>query len=121
MFARHPDVRLGLLFGSVARGTAGAQSDVDIAVSGPCVDLPLLASQLSLAIGREVDVVAIDRDPPIALLRALLDDATCIYEAAPGAEASFRDRASWAVETDGPLIDRMARAYIARLAAGAAR
>jgi len=54
------DVRLAILFGSQARGEAGPASDVDVAVQAPGVDLLALAATLSLAVGREVDVVALD-------------------------------------------------------------
>src|SRR6185436_18134581 len=50
------DVRLAILFGSVARDAATADSDVDLAVEvGPGVDLGALAAQVSLVLGREVD------------------------------------------------------------------
>jgi predicted nucleotidyltransferase len=116
---RHANLRLGLLFGSSARGTALESSDIDVAVAGRNVDLATLASQLSIALGREVDVVSVEADPPVMLLRELLRDAVCLYEAEPGAEAAFRARAVWAVETDGPMVDAMARSYIRRLASKA--
>jgi predicted nucleotidyltransferase len=51
------DVRLALVFGSVARGASREDSDVDIAVDAPGVDRLALARDISLAIDREVDVV----------------------------------------------------------------
>jgi uncharacterized protein len=113
---RQPGVELALLFGSRARGTHGPGSDVDIAVTGSAVDLAQLAAKLSVAVGQEVDVVAVDDDPPIPLLRELIRDAVCLYERSRGAEAAFRARALWAIETDGPMIDAMAKSYIARIA-----
>jgi predicted nucleotidyltransferase len=55
---RFPSVRLALLFGSEARGRAAEGSDVDVAVSAPGQDLLALASGLSEACGREVDIVS---------------------------------------------------------------
>lgn len=119
VFNRHPRVRLALLFGSVARGTANTRSDIDIAVSAPGAELSALASQLSLALGQEVDAVSLDADPPVALLRELLRDGRVLYEAEHGAEAALRARALWTVETDGPAIDAMARRYLSQLASRA--
>jgi predicted nucleotidyltransferase len=117
----HPEVDLCLLFGSIARDRAGAESDVDLAVKGRAADTLGLAAELGTTLGAEVDVVCLDDDLPIALLGELLRDSICIYEGKPGANASFRSRAMWTLETDGPLIERMNRAWLARLANGSAR
>lgn len=117
VFVRHPKVRVALLFGSLARGTVQPSSDVDIAIAGAEVDLAQVASELSLVLGREVDVVSLESDPPIALIREVLRDGVRLYESEPGAEADLRTRLLWAVETDGPMIDAMAQRYIERLAA----
>lgn len=116
IFARHPGVSVAMLFGSVARGTADAQADVDIAVTGRGIDLPGLAAALARAIGREVDVVSLEPDPSIPLVRELLRDGICLHESEAGAEAALRARMLWAVETDGPAIDAMARSYVHHLA-----
>ena len=59
--AAHPEILLGFIFGSAASGTMREDSDVDVAVlaSEPLsVMLRLeLIAKLSLAVGREVDVV----------------------------------------------------------------
>src|SRR5205814_4650457 len=52
--AGRDDVRLALLFGSHARGRARPESDVDLAVDAPDVDLLALAPALALAIGAAV-------------------------------------------------------------------
>lgn len=61
VLARHPEVRLAILFGSLANGSARADSDVDIAVAA---DRPLdagerlaLMEDLAAATGRPVDLV----------------------------------------------------------------
>ena len=65
------------LFGSQAKGTATARSDVDIAVM---VARPLdletrmdLSDALSSALGREVDVVDLERSSPILMNQVLRD------------------------------------------------
>jgi predicted nucleotidyltransferase len=57
----HPEVKLAVLFGSLASGRGGPDSDVDVAVMGP---LPLTAEQkyalmgdLAESSGRPVDLV----------------------------------------------------------------
>lgn len=61
VLAGHPAVRLAVLYGSVARGTAGPESDLDVAVMG---DRPLstdetvaLVRALARETGRPVDLV----------------------------------------------------------------
>ena len=113
--ARMPLVRMGLLFGSQARGTAGADSDIDIAVQAPASEGPSIAAALSAACGREVDVVTLD-DPPIPLLDALIRDGEVIFEAEHGAGARWRASALATLEIDRPWYERMSRAWLARVA-----
>jgi predicted nucleotidyltransferase len=61
ILARYPDLELAYVFGSVARGEAGADSDLDLAVRMPW---PLgaerklrLIEELASATGRPVDLV----------------------------------------------------------------
>jgi predicted nucleotidyltransferase len=61
-----PPLHLAVLFGSEAIGTAGPASDVDLAILPRDPNLALhleldLAGQLSAALGREVDLVRLDR------------------------------------------------------------
>src|SRR5690242_10171841 len=67
--AGRTDVRVAVLFGSEARGTAG--SDVDVAVDAPGVDVLDLVALLSVALDREVDVVAFE-EATIPLLERLV-------------------------------------------------
>jgi len=113
--ASFPHVRLGLLFGSQARGTADAHSDVDVAVQAPASEVPAIAAALSAACGREVDVVVLD-DPPIPLLEALIRDSDVISEAVPGAGASWRASTLSMLEIDRPWYERMSKAWLARVA-----
>jgi predicted nucleotidyltransferase len=109
------DVRVALLFGSHARGTAGAASDVDVAVDAPSVDPLDLAAELSLSVGAEVDVVPLD-DPGVPLLEALVRDGIVVHEGSPGAGARWRSHALTTLETDGPWYARMRDAWIRRVA-----
>ena len=109
------DVRLALLFGSVARGTDRPGSDVDLAVDAPGVDHLALARDLSLALDREVSVVDLT-DPGYPLLAALARDGIVVAEHARGAAARWRTRALLSLETDRPWYERMRDAYLARLA-----
>ena len=108
------DVRLALLFGSVARGADRPGSDVDVAVDAPRVDHLALARDLSLALDREVSVVDL-ADPGYPLLAALVRDGVVIAEHAPSAAARWRTRAILSLETDRPWYERMRDAYLARL------
>jgi uncharacterized protein len=61
VLAGYPEIRLAILFGSVATGTAGPESDVDIAVltNGPLgVELRMnLITGLARITGRPIDLV----------------------------------------------------------------
>src|SRR3569623_424734 len=113
--ASFPHVRMGILFGSQARGTADAQSDVDVAVQAPPSEVPAIAAALSAAWGREVDVVTLD-DPPIPRLEALIRDGEVIFEAVRGAGASWRAATLSNLEIDRPWYERMSKAWLARVA-----
>jgi hypothetical protein len=105
--AAFPQVRLGLLFGSHARGTADNHSDVDVAVQAPASE--------GQACGRVVDVVILD-DPPIPLLDALIRDSAVIFEAVPGTGASWRSSTLSTLELDRPWYQRTSTAWLARVA-----
>jgi predicted nucleotidyltransferase len=111
---RVPGVRLAVLFGSQARGTARPASDVDVAVLGD-VDLGPLARDLSLSLGREIDLVDLAA-AGIPLTAAILRDGIVVHEAPPGTAATFRARAIAALETDLPWFERMRRGYLRRVA-----
>lgn len=115
VLAGHPSVRLGLLFGSQARGTARPDSDVDVAIEAPATEGPAIAAALSAACGREVDVVTLE-DPSIPLVEALVRDSEVIYEARPGIGARWRARALADLEVDRPWYARMRDAWLARVA-----
>jgi predicted nucleotidyltransferase len=112
------DVRLAIVFGSRARGTATPASDVDVAVHAPGVDLLRLAADLSRAIRHEVDVVALE-DAGVPLLARIVREGVGVHEARRGALASWRARALTQLETDRPWFAGMRDAWLARLASRA--
>lgn len=112
----HPEVELAILFGSRARGTSHAKSDVDLAIRGD-TDRLALAAEASLACGQEVDVVDLDT-AGVPLLEALVRDGRKLYEARPGRFATWRAQALGQLEIDGPWYRRMRDAWLARLARG---
>lgn len=123
----HPEVRLALVFGSRARGTAQAEADLDLAVEtvrGAELDRLALMAELRSATGLDVDVVDVAPGQPVGypLLNALNRDGRVIYEAERHAEAEFRTRALLLTSLDRPGYERMRNAYLAHLAvpAGAA-
>ncbi len=92
-----PPLRLAVLFGSGARGTTRADSDVDIGILPIDAGLPLheeikLQHRLEAACGRPVDVVRLDRASTV-LLGEVARDAKLLFEAHDGDFVGFRVRA----------------------------
>ncbi|HSL84349.1 MAG TPA: nucleotidyltransferase domain-containing protein [Thermoanaerobaculia bacterium] len=124
VLARHPEIRLALLFGSRARGVAGPAADLDLAVEvvrGEELDRLGLMAELSSATGLDVDVVDVTpgRRVGYPLLAALVRDAVVVHEGRPHAEAEFRTRALLETSLDRPWYERMRNAYLDRLASSA--
>ena len=111
VLVRHPEVRLALLFGSQANGTATAESDVDLAVLGPSIDRPRLAADLSQVCHREVDVVRLD-NPSIALLEEVIRDGILLCEGGPNFYSTWRSHALSSLEFDRPWYNRMRDAWL---------
>ena len=68
---------LAYLFGSVARGDDGANSDIDVAVwladEVGLVELGALCERLSAAVGGKVDVVDLRSAPPLLCWQVVTD------------------------------------------------
>jgi len=111
------DIHLALLFGSQARGTTRPDSDLDVAVQGENLDVFDLYGDLSLATGREVDVVDLSR-AGFALLNAIVRDHVIIHQGRPGAAGRWLSHAITLLETDRPGYERMRDAYLRKLANG---
>jgi predicted nucleotidyltransferase len=91
-------VRLAVLFGSRAAGTARESSDFDIGIlpreSGISLREELgLAFGLSGVAGCEVDLVRLDGDDPL-LGREVARSGRCLFEAEPGTFAAYRTQAA---------------------------
>jgi predicted nucleotidyltransferase len=99
-FAAEPrDIVAAYLFGSVARGTAGARSDVDVAVlyaaAPPATieGLPLdLESRISQLLGRPAQVIVLNT-APVGLIHRVLRDGVLLLDRAPGARIRFEVQA----------------------------
>ena len=114
--AGQAEVRLAVLFGSAARGTATPESDVDVAVEvEPGADLTALAATLSRAVAREVDLVSL-LDPGVPLLEELLRDGVVVHEGVPGAAARWRSHVLGDLELDRPWYARMRDAWLRKVA-----
>lgn len=90
-----PAVRLAVLFGSMARGEAGAGSDVDL---GVLLDPDTAAlrfeveAELGRAAGREVDLVFLSQAPPL-LRFEISRDGRLLFEREDGLWTGFQARA----------------------------
>ena len=79
VLAEDPRIAYALVFGSNARGTAHAGSDLDIAVGLEsrtrlrALDLGDLIARLESASGHSVDVVVVDEAPPAVAYRVFRD------------------------------------------------
>jgi hypothetical protein len=99
-FAREEDGIVAVyLFGSIARGTAGPGSDVDVAVlyaEAPPVSLeglPLdLEAKLERVLGAQVEVVVLNR-AAVDLVHRILRDGRLLVDRDPSARIRFEIRA----------------------------
>lgn len=94
-----PGLHAAYLFGSVARGEARPDSDVDVAVlfpSPPPQTLAgqpfLVASELESILGRRVDVVVLNT-APVDLVHRVLRDGVLLMQPDPSARIAFEVRA----------------------------
>jgi predicted nucleotidyltransferase len=125
---RRPEVLDGYLFGSVARGESQAHSDVDVAVYlGHEPDTPYgydadLTSDLMAELGmNEVDVVILNRAPPL-LYHQVLRDGLRLVSRDPAATTTREGQAlsryfDWVpqqAKIDAVLADRIRRGAFGR-------
>lgn len=115
--ARFPGVRLAMLFGSRATGRERPDSDVDLAVVCPEGDRYALASALTDAIGRDVDLVDLSR-AGVPLLEEVLRDGVLVHEGERGAAARWLSHTMLALELDRRWYRSMRDAWLARVASG---
>lgn len=115
LLAGRADVRVAVLFGSRARGMGRPDSDVDLAVEAPEVDLLTLGAELGAALDLEVEVVDL-ADATIPLLEHVVRDGIVVHEGRRGGGGLWRSRTLGQLETDRPWYDRMCEAWLARVA-----
>lgn len=114
-------VRLAVMFGSAARGTARSDSDVDVGVLlDDDDDLPALRVALERAVARSVDLLSLRKAPPL-LRFEITRDGRLLVERDQHAWAEFRAHAmidwwDWA-----PTAQIMHRAVRSRLEREATR
>lgn len=90
-----PEVKLAILFGSNARGTAGPRSDVDLGlVLEPNTQSTRLniEAELGRAAGRSLDVIYLDKAPPL-LRFEISKDGMVLAEREEGLWSRFKARA----------------------------
>ena len=113
LFARDPHgAYAAYLFGSVARGDATPQSDVDVAVllerGRPTTldDYPTaLQADLEAALGRRVDLVVLDSAPP-DLVHRVLRDGSIVCDRDRARRIAFEVRARNEYFDMKPVLDR---------------
>ncbi len=120
--ARNENVAAVYLFGSIARGEDRADSDVDIAVLyGKPVEPGLAGLKLDLAgdleerLGRHVDLVVRDRQPP-DLIHRVLRDGILVLENHRSARIRFEVRARNEYFDLLPILQRYRRPHGTRAA-----
>ena len=110
-----PGVRLAVIFGSTTRQTSRPTSDVDVGVLGIVTSrLSEVEAGLSRAVGRRVDLIALETAPPL-LRFEIARDGEVVLERSPHAWSDFRARAmvdwwDWA-----PIARRFHQAPASRL------
>lgn len=116
LFAAEPGAIIAAyLFGSVARGTAGARSDVDVAVlyavAPPATleGLPLaLESRIEKLAGRPAQVVVMNT-APVELIHRILRDGVLLLDRDPSARIRFEVQARNAFFDLQPILARYRR------------
>jgi uncharacterized protein len=116
-------ISYALVFGSTARGTAHAHSDVDVAIGLPegrsltALELGDLVSRLEKAVGRSVDVVDLEEAPPGLAYRIFRDGQILVEKDRSGLVAR-RARAVLEYLDFKPVEDEFARGVLAAASRG---
>lgn len=118
-----PELQLAVLFGSVARGQARPDSDLDIGIGPSDPDLRLhdeldLQVELERVAKRPVDLVRLDR-APVLLRYRVARDGVALLGARTGAWARFAGRAASEHAELAPALGHAAKLYARRVAEGA--
>jgi uncharacterized protein len=112
LLEREPDVLLAIVFGSVAAGVAGRESDIDLAI---LAERPLdverritLIRRIAEATGRPVDLLDL-RETGVPLLRTILREGTTLLCRDRAARDRLTSRMLADVEDLLPLRERLLR------------
>jgi predicted nucleotidyltransferase len=121
VLAAGPALRLGVLFGSAARGTLRPDSDVDVGIVPVDAEVPLhaeleLQARLERACARPVHLVRLDRASTVLQHRVAIDGRR--VAGSPGEWARFVAEAQLAYADLAPMLHRAEELFRARLAAG---
>ncbi|HEU4370123.1 MAG TPA: nucleotidyltransferase domain-containing protein [Methylomirabilota bacterium] len=115
---RAPEVVAAYLFGSVARGTSRATSDVDVGVllarppAATFADLPLdLEAELERLLGVPTQVILLDR-APADLAHRVLRDGRLLVDRNPSARIAFEVRARNEFFDLKPVLDQYRAARV---------
>lgn len=111
LLADQPQLRLAIIFGSLARGTATPQSDLDLAVWGMCGPLSAertqaLIEELALITGRPVDLVDL-ATAGIAIRRTIVREGRILFARDAAAYPEVLSRLWWDTEDFLPLYERI--------------
>ena len=111
-----PDVVAAYLFGSVARGTARATSDIDVGIllarppAATLTALPLdLEADIERALGHPVQLVVLNAASP-DLVHRVLRDGKLLVDRNPSVRIAFEVRSRNEFFDLKPLLDRYRRA-----------
>lgn len=110
VFNRTSGLKMAFLFGSRARGTHTIDSDIDIAVLG-LVDILQLQIELEAIFSRPVDVLSLNR-ADIPTLATITPNMRPLWERTEGAVGRWLASTLSMLETDLPMYNRVADAYI---------
>jgi predicted nucleotidyltransferase len=114
--AGHPGLRLVVIFGSRARGSANHSSDLDVAYDGSTDELELM-ERLGRVARCDVDLVRLDR-ADVILKNRIAREGIAIYELNPGTFSRFAADAALEYLDLEPLLLESRRRYLRRIGGG---
>ena len=119
VLASEPNALYALVFGSIARGSARPESDVDVAVgfakAPSALEIGDLVSRLECACGRDVDIVLLD-EAPLALAYRVFHDGIVVLDRDHAALVRRKARAILEYLDWKPLEDILTRGVLAAAA-----
>ena len=114
-----PQVAFALVFGSRARGTAHAASDIDVALDFArgrrpgAYEIGAIVSRLEAAAGQSVDVIVLDDAPPGLAYRVFRDGVT-VFVRDRSALVERKTRAILQYLDFQPVEEALSKAVLAR-------